>query len=147
MIYEIHKHELPSYDARRKAGEFDILNCTVTPNGYKLVVRETPGMPPLNNFEREGNGVEAEACQSKKFSRAINPGEQASGIVSDEGSNPSALATLPKPVVLVTCPTCSGQHTEGEECGICSRFSQIAEKARAKRKAWWLFKKGEGPRP
>ena len=145
----IHFNELQSWQARHNAGEIYIGGMAVlTEKGcYRLAFVETPGMKPLNNLEREGNGVEAEACQSKKFSRAINPGEQASGNVSDEGSNPSALATLPPPIVLVTCPDCTAQHPEGEECGICSRFSKIAVKAAANRRAWHLFKRGEGPRP
>jgi hypothetical protein len=60
---------------------------------------------------------------------------------------PPVADLAPAAVRMVVCPNCSAEYPEGEECGICSRFSKIAGKAAANRRAWFLFKRGEGPRP
>ena len=52
-LYEIRKSELPFYGERQRRGELLITGMTVTPNGYKLQIIETPRVadamkhPPL----------------------------------------------------------------------------------------------------
>ena len=55
-------------------------------------------------------------------------------------------ATAPVMVTLY-CPFCTAPLEADGTCWICNRMAKIAEMAAARRKAWCLYRRGEGPRP
>ena len=132
MIFSIHLHELPSYDARSKSGEFDILSVTPTRKGYTLVVRETPGVKLVNQNLAHGT------------------------------SSPSLPPALPAvaPVAverdLYKCPVCGhGFDFDAGDCPACAEsererldiLDRIKVKAQQRRADYHSFKKGERPMP
>lgn len=144
MTATIHHCEIFAWQKRQLAGEIYITGMAASTKGYVLTYMETPGMKPLNNYQPETSDKAAirQGCDEIPSSQMTSPARH--DLLAD-----SIFSVEPAPaaVRMVVCPNCSAEYADGETCGICSRFGQIAEKARVKRRAWHLFKKGLAPRP
>ena len=122
-IYDIHKHELPFYQERQRKGELLMHGMTVTPNGYRLNLTMTPRVadamkhPPLPPVQP----VKVPPSEPQKQEMAS--------------------------VAMVKCFDCGVEHPANEDCAICAPIARAALLARERRRAWHLFKRGEGPRP
>ena len=122
-MYEIQKSELAFYGERQRKGEILISGMSVTQNGYKLQIVETPRMadaqkiPPLP-------AVQPIKTQPEPAKAQETPSQE----------TPS-------------CPFCTAPLELDGTCSICNRMAKIAGAAEERRRAWHLFKRGEGPRP
>lgn len=122
-IYEIHRHELAAYGDRQRKGEILITGMTLTAGGYRLQIVETSRL--------------ADAMKLPPLAPAQEPKTPVIEAKAQETATPK---------VMVTCHDCQTEHPEGQDCPICSPLARAAIAARARRRAYHLWKKGEGPK-
>lgn len=138
----IHTSELRSWQERANRNEIIIMGMSF-PTGGKVDLDyiETPRL--AENLS--GCKVEDATSRVAPVVSSCKGQSSADVAMTTAGSNP-ATPTIHQPV-LVHCEDCNTDHPEGQDCPICAPLARAAVKAREIRKAWHLFKKGEGSRP
>ena len=75
----------------------------------------------------------------------ISPRQEAER--TDSAMTRKASDAVDSAVPMLECPVCTNKVPADGVCDICTRMYAISHKAAERRRAWHIFKKGQGPRP
>ena len=161
----MHTSEVPFYLERQKRGECLVTGMSFPVKGkVDLDVTETPHMADNLSGCRVEERHERVAPALQQTQRAVEADEltQTAGVEpaaptilahgTTSTSLPPALPAEPPTAaervpLMVVCQDCGVEHEEGVECSICGPLVRMLAISRERRKAWHLYKKGEGPKP
>ena len=150
-LYEIHKHELAAYGERQRRGELLIHGMAVTPTGYRLHLTMTPRVADAMKFPSLAPKPEAKTppatpqAQETASPKPLPSSDTWTSPLREGRERPEGVsAPVMEPLC---CPFCTNQLETDGTCSICHRMAKIAGAAAERRRAWHIFKKGQGPRP
>ena len=136
-------------EVARMAHNHEVEGSSPSPVTIFSVVKQVDCLNPCGSTVDAGNPLPSEPRTSPLETVGRGNAEAIPDLVAipKPAPTPPVADLAPAAVRMVVCSGCTASHPEGEACPICSRMVKIAALAKARRHAYFLWKRGEGPRP